>query len=73
VLVASNKYDGDTFSNVRDKKNGCGEIGFVIVCLYYTLLKSTWVVNATRTGNKFLQVWRKCRPTGECEITMKEF
>jgi hypothetical protein len=37
------------------------------------ILKSTCVVNATNTGNKFFRVRRKCRRPGECEITMKEF
>ena len=39
MVVASNKYDGDTFNNVRDKKNWCEEIGFRIVCLRYMRIK----------------------------------
>ena len=52
MLVASNKYDQDMFSNVIDKKNGCGEIGFPIVCLHYIRIK----VDLSRKRNKH---WKK--------------
>jgi hypothetical protein len=39
MFVASNKYDGVMFINVRDKRNGCEETGFPIVYIIRTRIK----------------------------------
>ena len=56
MLVASNKYDQDMFSNVIDKKNGCGEIGFPIVCLHYIRIKVDLSRKRNKHWKKFLQI-----------------